>query len=55
VRAAHPSSPAHAAPCSVRDGQRRSLILERNLFRRPDQDIKGFVDETRISILRAKD
>ena len=33
----------------------RSLIVERNLFRRADQDIKSFVDETRISILRAKD
>jgi hypothetical protein len=33
----------------------RSLTVERNLFRRPDQDIKNFVDETRISILRAKD
>jgi hypothetical protein len=33
----------------------RSLIVERNLFRRPDQDIKSFVDETRINILRAKD
>jgi hypothetical protein len=33
----------------------RSLIVERNLFRRPDQDIKSFVDETRISILRAGD
>ena len=33
----------------------RSLIVERNLFRRPDQDIKSFVDETRISILRATD
>lgn len=33
----------------------RSLIVERNLFRRPDQDIKSFVDETRIRILRAKD
>jgi hypothetical protein len=33
----------------------RSLVVERNLFRRPDQDIKNFVDETRISILRAKD
>ncbi|UPJ54539.1 hypothetical protein IVB30_39245 [Bradyrhizobium sp. 200] len=33
----------------------RSLIVERHLFRRPDQDIKSFVDETRISILRAKD
>ena len=32
----------------------RSLVVERNLFRRPDQDIKSFVDETRISILRAK-
>jgi hypothetical protein len=33
----------------------RSLVVERNLFRRPDQDIKNFVDQTRISILRAKD
>jgi hypothetical protein len=33
----------------------RSLVVERNLFRRPDQDTKSFVDETRISILRAKD
>jgi hypothetical protein len=33
----------------------RSLIVERNLFRRADQDIKSFVDETRIRILRAKD
>jgi hypothetical protein len=33
----------------------RSLIVERNLFRRPDQDIKSFVDETRISILRSRD
>jgi len=32
----------------------RSLVVERNLFRRPDQDSKSFVDETRISILRAK-
>jgi hypothetical protein len=33
----------------------RSLVVERNLFRRPDQDVKNFVDQTRISILRAKD
>src|SRR5882757_4119116 len=33
----------------------RALVIERNLFRRPDQDAKSFVDETRISILRAKD
>jgi hypothetical protein len=33
----------------------RSLVVERNLFRRADQDAKSFVDETRISILRAKD
>jgi hypothetical protein len=32
----------------------RSLVVERNLFRRPDQDDKSFVDETRISILRSK-
>ena len=28
----------------------RTLTVERNLFRRPGQDIKNFVDETRISI-----
>ena len=33
----------------------RSLIVERNLFRRADQDSKNFVDETRINISRAKD
>ncbi|WP_249135520.1 hypothetical protein [Bradyrhizobium sp. AUGA SZCCT0222] len=33
----------------------RSLTVERNLFRRPDQDIKNFVDDTRISILRARE
>jgi len=31
----------------------RSLVVERNLFRRPGQDIKSFVDETRISINKA--
>ena len=33
----------------------RSLVVERNLFRRPGQDIKNFVDETRISIKKASD
>jgi hypothetical protein len=33
----------------------RALVIERNLFRRPDQDTKSFVDETRISILRAEE
>ena len=33
----------------------RSFVVERNLFRWSGQDIKSFVDETRISILRAKD
>jgi hypothetical protein len=31
----------------------RSLVVDRNLFRRPDQDSKSFVDETRISIQNA--
>jgi hypothetical protein len=31
----------------------RSLTVERNLFRRPGQDIKSFVDETRISVTAA--
>ncbi len=31
----------------------RALTVERNLFRRPGQDIKNFVDETRISIKAA--
>jgi len=33
----------------------RSIIVERNLFRKPDQDMKNFVDETRMTILRTKD
>lgn len=32
----------------------RTLVVERRLFRRPDQDEKHFVDETRITIRRAK-
>jgi hypothetical protein len=32
----------------------RALVVERNLFRRAEQDIKDFVDETRVSILRAE-
>jgi hypothetical protein len=35
----------------VTDG--RSIVVERNLFRRSDQDLKNFVDETRMTILRA--
>jgi hypothetical protein len=33
----------------------RSIAVERNLFRRPDQDMKNFVDETRMTVLRTKD
>ncbi len=33
---------------------RRSIIVQRNLFRRANQDEKSFVNETRISILRSK-
>lgn len=32
----------------------RHVVVERKLFRRANQDIKSFVDETRISILQAK-
>jgi hypothetical protein len=32
----------------------RTLILERNLFRRAGQDAKSFVDETRVTILQAR-
>jgi hypothetical protein len=32
----------------------RTLIVERKLFRRTDQDMKSFVDETRISITQTK-
>jgi hypothetical protein len=34
--------------------QGRSIEVERNLFRRPDQDAKSFVDETRINIFQTK-
>jgi hypothetical protein len=33
----------------------RQVTVERHLFRKPDQDIKTFVDETRLTILRTKD
>jgi hypothetical protein len=33
--------------------QGRALVVERNLFRKAGQDEKSFVDETRVSILRA--
>jgi hypothetical protein len=33
----------------------RSIVVERNLFRKPDQDMKNFVDETRMTILLTKD
>jgi hypothetical protein len=32
----------------------RDISVDRKLFRRPDQDAKSFVDETRIRILKAK-
>jgi hypothetical protein len=32
----------------------RSVVIERRLFRRPDQDMKTFVDETKITVLRVK-
>jgi hypothetical protein len=35
--------------------QGRSITVERKLFRRPDQDMKTFVDETRILIRRSED
>jgi hypothetical protein len=31
----------------------RSIVVERNLFRKSDQDLKNVVDETRMTILRA--
>lgn len=32
----------------------RAIVVQRNLFRRADQDEKSFVNETRVSIMRAK-
>ena len=32
----------------------RSIVVERSLFRKPEQDIKSFVDETRMTILLTK-
>jgi hypothetical protein len=32
----------------------RNISVDRKLFRRPDQDTRSFVDETRIRILKAK-
>jgi hypothetical protein len=31
----------------------RALVVERNLFRKAGQDERNFVDETRVTILRA--
>jgi hypothetical protein len=39
----------------MKNTQNRSIVVERNLFRKPDQDMKNFVDETRMTILRTKD
>ena len=39
----------------TKNTQNRSIVVERNLFRKPDQDMKNFVDETRMTILRTKD
>jgi hypothetical protein len=39
----------------TKNTQSRSIVVERNLFRKPDQDMKNFVDETRMTILRTKD
>jgi hypothetical protein len=35
--------------------QGRALVIERNLYRKSGQDEKSFVDETRVTILRADD
>ena len=34
---------------------RRQVTVERHLFRKPDHDIKSFVDETRMTIVRTRD
>jgi hypothetical protein len=34
--------------------QNRSIVVERNLFRIPGQDVNNFVDETRMTILQTK-
>ena len=35
--------------------EHRQVTVERHLFRKPDQDIKSFIDDTRMTILRTKD
>jgi hypothetical protein len=39
----------------MKNTHNRSIVVERNLFRKTDQDMKNFVDETRMTILRARD
>ena len=39
----------------TKNTRNRSIVVERNLFRKPDQDMKNFVDETRMTILRARE
>ena len=43
----------HVKERCTKTTQGRALVIERNLFRKAAQDEKSFVDETRVTILRA--
>jgi hypothetical protein len=48
-----PVGGVHVKEKCIKTMQGRALTIERNLFRKVGQDEKNFVDETRVTILRA--
>jgi hypothetical protein len=50
-----PVGGVHVKERCTKTMQGRSLVIERNLYRKSGQDEKSFVDETRVTILRAGD
>ncbi len=48
-----PVGGVHVKEKCTKTMQGRALTIERNLFRKVGQDEKNFVDETRVTILRA--
>jgi hypothetical protein len=49
-----PVGGVHVKEKCTKTTQGRALTVERNLFRKAGQDEKNFVDETRVTILRAR-
>ena len=51
----HPVGGVYVRERCTKTSHDRSIVVERNLFRKSNQDMKNFVDETRTTILRTKD